>query len=65
MNNVLFDTNIYLYHYRKYPPVVDAINAELNRVIFQLYIVSSMLLKGLLGKQQKFEGYGKLAPGKI
>jgi predicted nucleic acid-binding protein len=23
LNNVLFDTNIYLYHYRKYPPVVD------------------------------------------
>ena len=29
LSNVLFDTNIYLYHYRKYPDAVDAITAEL------------------------------------
>ncbi|MHB1629410.1 MAG: type II toxin-antitoxin system VapC family toxin [Bacilli bacterium] len=46
MNNVLFDTNIYLYHYRKYPPVVDAINAELNKgavILLSVVQISELL----------------------
>ena len=48
MSNVLFDTNIYLYlyHYRKYPPVVDAINAELNKgavILLSVVQISELL----------------------
>ncbi len=46
LNNVLFDTNIYLYHYRKYPPVVDAINAELNKgavILLSVVQISELL----------------------
>lgn len=46
MSNVLFDTNIYLYHYRKYPDAVDTINAELNKgavILLSVVQISELL----------------------
>ncbi len=46
MSNVLFDTNIYLYHYRKYPDAVAAINTALNEgavILLSVIQISELL----------------------
>ena len=46
LSNVLFDTNIYLYHYRKFPDAVDAINAELSKgavILLSVVQISELL----------------------
>ncbi|WP_258111964.1 type II toxin-antitoxin system VapC family toxin [Alicyclobacillus sp. SP_1] len=46
MSNVLFDTNIYLYHYQKYPDAVDAIHTELNKgaiILLSVVQISELL----------------------
>lgn len=46
MSNVLFDTNIYLYHYRKYPDAVAAINTALKEgavILLSVIQVSELL----------------------
>ena len=74
LSNVLFGTNLYLYHYRQYPDAVDAVTGELAggaisariwQVILPPSTGSSMCRKGLLGKQQKFDDYGKLVRERI
>lgn len=46
LSKVLFDTNIYLYHYRKYQDGVDAINAELTKgaiILLSVVQISKLL----------------------
>jgi len=46
LSNVLFDTNIYLYHYQKYPDAVDAIHTELNKgaiILLSVVQISELL----------------------
>ncbi len=64
LSHVLFDTNIYLYHYRQYPDAVDAMTAEVAGgaiILLSVIQISELLSTTAVDHDQRIrtdmEGY--------